>query len=283
MIRQITAGEDKGLWQYFQKLGNCIPYYFTVPYTHWQKSMFADTDYDEKALFTELFTCILEEQGVIQGFIQYGLTAFVFGEDGERDYTRGYAVVRNLHYSSQAQNAHLLLDAAVCFFNEKGCRDRYAFFHYFGMGCYARQGKLHASGFYMEALLYRYGFHKEHENVYYTRGLTEYDKTVTDIDLRIGKDGRVITFLRNGEAIGDCEIERIAGTTICYLRWIGIREQFARQGLGTKSIYRLFSWLQEQGITRLDTDTADSNNYAQKFYLKTGFTDRGIMRSYFNL
>jgi len=42
----------------------------------------------------------------------------------------------------------------------------------------------------------------------------------------------------------------------------------------------LCSALREQGISRIDTDTADGNVAAQKLYIKTGFTDMGRTKSY---
>lgn len=46
-------------------------------------------------------------------------------------------------------------------------------------------------------------------------------------------------------------------------------------------MHKLFFELQKQGVSRVDTDTANSNKIARTFYLKTGFSDKGRMRSYF--
>ena len=43
----------------------------------------------------------------------------------------------------------------------------------------------------------------------------------------------------------------------------------------------LKQWLSQQGITRLDTDTAVLNLTAQRYYEKNGFTREGITRSYY--
>lgn len=40
-------------------------------------------------------------------------------------------------------------------------------------------------------------------------------------------------------------------------------------------------YLYNKGITRLDTDTALSNNLAQHFYQKNGFVNEGITKSYY--
>ena len=54
-----------------------------------------------------------------------------------------------------------------------GCNERVcAFFHYFGMSCYARHGKLFEGFAPVHRLLLDSGFTVEHENVYYSSALT---------------------------------------------------------------------------------------------------------------
>ena len=43
----------------------------------------------------------------------------------------------------------------------------YAFFHYFGMSCFARPGKLFEKHTHIDTLLKAKGFEIEHENIYY--------------------------------------------------------------------------------------------------------------------
>lgn len=53
------------------------------------------------------------------------------------------------------------------------------------------------------------------------------------------------------------------------------------KGIGSKCMNALKCYLYNKGITRLDTDTALSNNLAQHFYQKNGFVNEGITKSYY--
>ncbi|MCL2530946.1 MAG: GNAT family N-acetyltransferase [Oscillospiraceae bacterium] len=246
--------------------------------------MFNDCDEDGKPLFSHLETFLLMDNDEINGFIQYGLTSFVFGEHGEKDYTKQYAVIRNVHFIENTANAHLLLDKATAYFDALGLGKRYAYFHYFGMRCYAGQGKLHESEFYIEKLLSKYGYVKEHENVYYTKDLQHANTSdVAEIKFIYEDNGQCISFERGSEKIGGCALNFLPQGAICFLKWIYIDEKYVHQGLGTKCMHKLFHELKQKGVARLDTDTPDSNTRAQGYYLKTGFADMGRMRSYFTV
>jgi len=254
-----------------------------MSFENWQKSMFDDSNYDGTPLFSRLHTYFTEENGAVNGFIQFGLSNFAFGPQGTIDPTQKYAIIRNVHYSKGAENAGLLFDKAAEFFDEMGISQRYAFFHFFGMSCYARQGKLHQSGFYMEDMLQKYGYSKEHENVYFTKSLQQPMIDAPDISFAYSNDGSSIDFIKENNKIGGCELYFVPYSSICYLKWIYINRKYAHQGLGTKCMHKLFCELQQRGVTQLDTDTIDTNFNAQNYYNKTGFENKGIMRSYHNL
>ena len=171
------------------------------------------------------------------------------------------------------------MDEANAYFASMNLSKRHAFFHYFGMRCYARQGKLHESEFHMEALLRRYGYALEHENVYYRKTLTGDTPPPSDIVFECSDDGEAITFWKDREKIGDCRL-RFVSDALCYLTWIGIERRFSHQGHGTACMHKLLDELKQKGIVRLDTDATDGNVNAQRFYRKTGFVDLGRMRSY---
>lgn len=279
----VTADLDNAgkLYDYCRKSNSCVPYYFDVSFEAWQKSMFRDTDYDGAPLFSRLETYMLVNEGNIEGFIQLGTTHFVFDEHGDKDYAHTYAMIRTLHCLPEARNAHLLMDKADAFFADMRHERRYAFFHYFGMSCYARQGKLHASQFYIEKLLQDRGYVKEHENVYFTKDLRQSPISETDdIHFAYGDDGQTAVFLVNGKRIGGCELNITFNPKICFLKWIYIEKEYVHQGWGTKCMHMLCGELKQKGFDRLDTDTVDSNVNAQGYYRKTGFLDKGIMRSY---
>lgn len=284
MICKLIYDTELELFNYFISSRSNVPYYFPVSFEHWHESMFNDCGDDEKPLFSELETHLLVNSGAIEGFIQFGLTSFAFGENGENDYSHKYCVIRNIHYIKGAENANLLLDKATEYFDKLGVKKQYAFFHFFGMSCYARQGKLHDSEFYIETLLEKYGYLKEHENVYYSKPLQQISShTAFEIVFLYSNNGQEISFMRGNEKVGGCEISFVPFSDICFLKWIYIDDKYSHQGLGTKCMNKLFYELHQKGITRLDTDTADINVNAQGYYVKTGFTDMGRMRSYYTL
>lgn len=283
MISQINSNNAEDLYRYFKENSRDVPYYFKVNYNTWRESMFNDTDYDGKQLFSHLETYQLVSDNVVQGFIQFGLSNFVFDESGSKDYNRSYLIIRNLHFLPEAEKANLLIEKANDFFESVGTstNERYAFFHFFGMSCFARQGKLHSSHYHVEKLLREYGFNIEHENVYYTKCLNQIEsKEDSEIYFSKGNNEQTIHFLIGSQTIGGCELNTKFSTDICFLKWIFINDEYAHQGLGTRCMNKLFSHLKQKGFVRLDTDTSDKNITAQGYYIKTGFTDKGRMRSY---
>ncbi|MCL2447266.1 MAG: GNAT family N-acetyltransferase [Oscillospiraceae bacterium] len=273
--------DKRKLFNYFISSRKSVPYYFPIDFEHWCESMFHDCDYDGKPLFSHLKTFLLMNEDEIEGFIQFGLTSFIFDKHGEKDYSKQYAVIRNIHFIEHAKNPHLLLDKANEYFDGLKIAKRYAYFHYFGMSCYARQGKLHDTEFHIEHLLFDYGFVKEHENVYYSKPLQdESTSDIPEIDFIFSDNGQHISFMKHDEKIGGCELNFLPQGDICFLKWIFIDEKYSHQGLGTKCMGKLFYVLKSKGILRLDTDTADNNINAQGYYIKTGFSDMGRMRSY---
>ena len=281
MIQEILPDKSKELFNYCLATSVNTPYYYPVNFEHWQKSMFSDCDYDGHPLFSELKTFAFVNNGAIKGYIQWGLSSFSFNENGEKDYGAKYGVIRALHYMQNTKCETALLNKATEYFDMNNVKKRHAFFHYLGMSCYARQGKLHESGFYMEELLRAYSFQKEHENVYFSRCLTEnLPADIPGITFAYSGDQQSVKFSRDGEEIGGCELYFVPGSKVCFLKLICIHQSLSRQGLGTKCMYKLFSDLRQKGYVRIDTDTTDSNVHAQKYYEKTGFINRGIMRSY---
>lgn len=101
-----------------------------------------------------------------------------------------------------------------------------------------------------------------------------------EINFSCSSKGQKIDFFKNNEKIGGCELNLEFHTDICYLKWIYIDEKYAHQGLGTMCMHQLFQYLRQKGFKRIDTDTADNNIHAQGYYSKTGYDDKGRMRSY---
>ena len=257
------------------------PYFFDVSFDTWKKSFEDDVDGEGRKLFKELFVKAVYDEKVLLGFVQYGKTAFGFDDNGEISSDISYPVIRNLYFKkNRADAGDLLLAEAL----KNLCTDKrvYAFFHYFGMTCFARHGKLFESHTHIDALLKEQGFEVEHENVYYSSVLTESknsEVTLTAGGLSKGNH-QYIDFKIDGNQVGGCEVHYLSDTT-AYLRWIYVNGDIVGKGIGTKCMNALKAFLYEKGIARFDTDTALDNKIAQHYYEKNGFTREGITRSYF--
>ena len=153
----------------------------------WVKSMYQDTDSDGKVLFSELHT-----EKADHGMIQYGYSAFGFGEDGQISNDIHYPIIRIFNFDPAfPEDGKALLQKAIKYFC---CGQRiYAFFHYFGMSACGRLGKLHESSSHVAELLMENGFVAEHENMYYARRLSSDDTGDARIKLN-----------RNPLSPGDC-------------------------------------------------------------------------------
>ena len=117
------------------------PYFFQTDFESWKRSFAKDTDGEGRTLFRNLAAKAAYDGETLVGFVQYGYTAFGFDDRGEISSEVSYPVIRGLYYDEGREDAgELLLEAAMAEFGDY-CRV-YAFFHYFGMSCFARHGKL---------------------------------------------------------------------------------------------------------------------------------------------
>lgn len=263
------------LWQAYSN----APYHFPATEADWSASMYQDTDSDGRRLFSELIT-----DSSAHGLIQYGTTAFGFDAKGEISEYISHKVIRILCFDpAYPEEGAMLLEKALSYL---GSEQRiHAFFHYFGMSVCARHGKLHESEAHVEALLLQNGFTVEHENVYYSRTLSGCEGVNDMVELRwksLSEGGcREFAAVKDGKEVGWGLVHFLPQSEIAYLRWIYIDQARQHQGLGTAVMEALFGALYAMGVRRFDTDTALQNTAAQGYYEKTGFTNRGISRSYF--
>ena len=117
-----------------------FPYNYKVEFDTWEKSYLYDTDGEGRTMFSDLRTVGAYLGSKLVGFIQYGRTAFGFDEDGEISDTVFYSVIRNFYFDERQKEVGIkLLNEAVKVLSNTADRI-YAFFHYFGMTCYARNG-----------------------------------------------------------------------------------------------------------------------------------------------
>lgn len=257
------------------------PYFFQTDFEDWKKSFENDSDGEGRVLFNELKVKAVYDEDELLGFVQYGRTAFGFDDNGEISEEVSYSVIRNLYFADDRNDAgSMLLSEAV---NSFGAEERiYAFFHYFGMSCFARHGKLFEGHAHIESLLIEKGFETEHENVYYSSVLKENESSEIAVDAKGLTKGnqQYIDFILEGSQVGGCEIHYLNNST-AYLRWIYVNGDIVGKGIGTKCMKALKGFLFEKGIVRFDTDTALNNLLAQHYYEKNSFTREGITRSFY--
>jgi RimJ/RimL family protein N-acetyltransferase len=263
------------------QLSENVPYFFDVDFESWKKSFTDDIDGEGRTLFSELSVKAVYDNDELIGFVQYGKTAFGFAENGDISSDISYPVIRNLYFKEgRADAGELLLKEAM---ENLGDNEMvYAFFHYFGMSCFARHGKLVEKQAHIDALLRENGFEVEHENVYYSSVLNGEDNSDVVITPQgMTKGGQqYIEFTLEGAQVGGCEVHYLDENTV-YLRWIYVNGDITGKGIGTRCMKALKCFLYEKGIRRFDTDTAMNNLVAQHYYEKTAFTREGVTRSYF--
>ena len=128
------------------------PFFFPTDFDSWKRSFLQDTDGEGRLLVRDQAARAAFEGDTLVGFIQYGHTAFGFDDQGEISSKVSYPVIRALYFDEGREDAgELLLQAAMAEFG--GCCRVYAFFHYFGMSCFARHGKLFETHGHVENLL----------------------------------------------------------------------------------------------------------------------------------
>lgn len=279
MIEMMKIEDFKKVYAYQMRFAS--PYFFSVDYASWEKSFTNDIDGEGRTLFKELFVKGAYDNDELVGFVQYGQTAFGFNDRGEISSDISYCVIRNLYFDeNRADVGQRLLNDAMNSF--PASETVYTFFHYFGMSCFARHGKLYEKHAHIEKQLKENGFAVEHENVYYSSALGCDEASEVELHLHSLTKGnqQYMDFVLSGNQVGGCELHFLDDKT-AYLRWIYVNDALTGKGIGTQCMNALKRWLYQKGITRLDTDTAVSNMVAQHYYKKNRFTRQGITRSYY--
>ena len=280
-----TPVDSKQIYDYCNSIKNAVPYWFDVSYGLWLESYNNDTDYDGDRMFSELMTYAAYAENNIVGFIQFGISNYIYNENGEKDHSEKCGVIRNLYFDRDHTCGEKLVSLAEEYFDEKNISKKSAFFHALGMTCNAGHGKLYCGLPHIEEALLTAGYVKEHENVYYKRQLSIDDLNVQNtVLIKYNADNskgmRVFSICIDHRCVGAGEIVYLPQGEVCYLKWIYIDEGEQGKGYAAAALEKLCADLYSSGIRRLDTDTADGNIIAQKLYLKTGFKDMGRTRSY---
>lgn len=257
---------------------------YETDYNTWERSYLYDIDGNGRILFSGLETIVAYADSKPAGFVQYGKTAFGFDSKGEISDAVSYPVIRNFYFSKEQKEAgNSLLNNAVNALSDISADKIYAFFHYFGMSCYARHGKLFENFKNIHTLLLENGFTIEHENVFYSSTLNGEKSSEVEINWHNKTSGnqQYCDFILDGSIVGGCELHFLEQGNTAYLRWIFINDTMRSKGIGSKCMDALKTYLFSKGITRFDTDTALINKTAQHFYEKNGFVNEGITRSYY--
>lgn len=274
----------KPIYEYCRKVGEAVPYWFEADYEQWLESFADDTDYDGEKMFREIITVGAFYEGRAVGFVQFGIPMYIYAENGEKDYFAECGIIRNFYFDKEHNCGKGLIYNAEKYFFGKKVSKQYAFFHAFGMTCNAGHGKLHCGLPYIEDILFKFGYEKEHENVYYKRLLTEKDVPSDKIAVNYGeitsKGLQEFTIEAEGRSVGAGALVYLPQGEICYLKWIYVCDTEQGKGYASAALQTIFADLYSKGISRLDTDTADGNVIAQKLYTKVGFADMGLTRSY---
>lgn len=280
---KIKKVEDtRYIYDYMTKM--TFPYNYKMDYNTWIKSYLYDTDGNGRTLFSKLETIGAYSDRKLVGFIQYGKTAFGFDGNGEISDAVSYPIIRNFYFSEeQKEVGNSLMNDAINALSDISADRIYAFFHYFGMSCYARHGKLFKKYAYIHDLLLQNGFAIEHENVFYSSTLNS--KRSSEVEFKWhGKtpgNQQYCDFILDRSIVGGCELHFLDDDHTAYLRWIFVNDKMRGKGIGSKCMDALKSYLFSKGLTRFDTDTALTNKTAQHFYEKNGFVNEGITRSYY--
>lgn len=279
------------LFDYWNEIRESIPYFYNTTYQSFKKSLIYDT-FESMAIFQKNKVYICSEDDEVKGFIQYGIPTFHFNEVGKTTKDINIGVIRNLYYEESRNDiGNALLDLSMNFFESNGIKDIYAFYHAMGMSCNGNHGKLHERFDYIGKLLYEVGFEIEHENIYYICDMKEKElEYLNNSHIEVGElddnKQKFILFDENKNPMGNAEIKYIDNLTglrekdIIYLVWIGIDKNIKGKGLGTEFLNHIIHYCTTKGYRYLHTDTAINNEIAQNFYIRNGFIDNGITRSY---
>ena len=131
-------------------------------------------------------------------------------------------MIRNFYFGESQKEAgmKLLNEAVKALSNTADII--YAFFHYFGMSCYACHGKLFEGFGYIHNILEQNGFTIEHENVFYSSTLSSVEPTAISLKWHEKTKGRqqYCDFILEKDIVGGCEIHILEQEGIAYLRCI---------------------------------------------------------------
>ncbi|MCP4538710.1 MAG: GNAT family N-acetyltransferase [Chloroflexi bacterium] len=286
-IKEYKKDDLHKLFEYWQKMGAAIPYFFPVSASKWQTCLLEDELEGEK-VFKSLETYVATESDQVLGFVQYGQPNFAWDENGNKYSDPQIGVIRHLYFERGRNDVGEALLAKISD-RMTQFQQNHAFYHAFGMSCNAHHGKLHSSQSHVEQLLQAHGFAVEHENIYYVLDMNVVE-SIEDgrLQLKSAPEGNKENFQAqlNDETIATAQVRYMGALTngyahdVAYLTWIGMHEQHQGKGIGTEFLQLLVEYLTSKGYRYLHTDTASDNLRAQHFYEAREFDRQGCSRCY---
>lgn len=271
---------------YWEDISKEVPYFFEVSKEDFENCLFNDKR-DGEEMFNYLDTYFVEENNRVLGFIQFGQPSFHFNSLGEKYYNPNIGVIRNIYYDENKRDAgRKLIEKAESYFEKNNLDAHYAFYHALGLSCNVYHGKLHENKIYIEELLFEYRYNIEHENIYYSIDLRILKEVSIDEDFKISLSGKNeynkehIKFLYKDIEIGGCEVLYRENINTVYLNWIWLSDDYSNKGFGTEYMKLISKSFKDREFIRMDTDTANNNIRAQRYYEKNGYVNKGYTRSY---
>lgn len=286
-IIPIGLCDESSLYQNWKEFNTEVPYCFETEKGTWS---YYFNNHDGMFKFLDGFTAVDENNKVV-GYIQYGLPTFIYNRVGQRVENPQVGVIRHFAFPETREDIGVeLFRRTESFLNQ--FEDYYAFYHALGMPNTAGHGKLFCrTQNYIGDFLLKNGFQIEHENRYYI--FSDVLKISPDpamkLEIQRINELEKINALVNGELVGTATVVLLKDLTggktknIIYLKWIGVHKEFRGQGKGSALLTNIIDHYRGIGYDQIHLDTTLNNEIAQKMYIKHGFEEIGITRSYMKL
>ena len=287
-IQEFRERDAGRLFEYWQRLGASVPFFFPVSIERWQACLLND-ELNGERLFRQLETHLAVVDERVAGVVQFGRPHLAWDTDGKKSHNPNIGVIRHLFFDKEmpAVGEALLMKAShgLARFSQQ-----YAFYHALGMSCHVHHGKLHSSQRHVEHLLLAHDFRIEHENVYcvldMNRSLPKGEAGLR-LDCTPASCSDVCFTARlDTDVVGTAQVRQVDRLTdgytrdTAYLVWLGVEKRVQGQGIGTEILRMLAEVLLRQGYRYLHTDTAKANIRARLLYEKLGFVKKGSTQSF---
>jgi RimJ/RimL family protein N-acetyltransferase len=288
-ISLYQGADHYGLYTYWRKLGDNIPYFFPVSPERWAQCLLEDELAGER-MFDRMETYVAKDNGEVVGFAQVAHPRFAWDDRAAKYYNPQIGVLRHFYFDAGRFNAAESMYAYVQSFLRRYPR-RHAFYHIYGMSCNAHHGKLYSGLAHVDRFIKAKGFQVEHENVYYSLALHQQERASRD-NLRLIPLAREFyapqeyKIMLQNTPVGTITVQFMdilngeAAKGSVYLSLMLMDETYRGRGWGTVAMQLLGQVLRDKGYQQLHLDTASTNVGAQRFYARIGFHDRGRSRSY---